>query len=84
MASLLPSRLLRSVNGEFTVIDPRLASIGRFDIISYTWGAPASPYNCRIPGVEWNVTISREKLGDIKRLMVSSGIEYLWADCVCT
>ncbi|KAE9366385.1 hypothetical protein N431DRAFT_562939 [Stipitochalara longipes BDJ] len=84
MAPNLPSRLLGHTDGNFFVFDPR--SYGghvEFDIISYTWGDPVDPYKCGINGISWEVTINPERLDDIKRLMVSAGVQYLWADCVC-
>ncbi|KAL9120146.1 MAG: hypothetical protein Q9187_003304, partial [Circinaria calcarea] len=83
MASVLPSRLLGHINGDFKVFDPRPDKVDYFDIISYTWGEEVPEYNCKITGVDWVVTISKKKLEDIKRLMVSSGVQYLWVDCVC-
>ena len=83
MASYLPSRLLGHVDGEFFVFDPRSRNVGQFDIISYTWGDEVEPYDCGIEGVDWKVTVSPAKINDIKRLMVTAGVQYLWADCVC-
>lgn len=83
MASILPSRLLAHINGEFFVFDPRSSGVDNFDIVSYTWGDQIAPYNCGIDGVTWDVTIAKEKLEDIKRLMVISGVQYMWVDCVC-
>ncbi|RYP17626.1 hypothetical protein DL765_004408 [Monosporascus sp. GIB2] len=83
MATVLPSRLLGYVDGEFFVFDPRPDGVKYFDIISYTWGDLVDPYMPGIPGVTWNVPIHPKKLGDIKRLMISSGAKYLWCDCVC-
>jgi hypothetical protein len=83
MASFLPSRLLCQINGNFSVVDPRIVHVDRFDIISYTWGDPEPSYDSGIPGVNWTLTIARNKLADIQRLMVTEDIRYLWADCVC-
>lgn len=83
MATVLPLRLLSHVNGEFSVFDPRSTQIDSFDIVSYTWGPQIEKYCCDIPGVDWNVTISPEKLEDIKRLMITAGVRYLWVDCIC-
>jgi hypothetical protein len=83
MASVLPSRLLGHINGNISVFDPRSYRVDHFDIISYTWGRGADPYNCGIDGVNWDVTISREKLEEIKRLMVSSSVQHMWVDCMC-
>jgi len=86
MASPLPSRLLSHNNGRFSVFDPNnpnASPVERFDIVSYSWGETVKPYNCGIEGVNWDVIIARDKLEDIKRLMVTSGVQYLWADCVC-
>ncbi|KAF7556000.1 hypothetical protein G7Z17_g1730 [Cylindrodendrum hubeiense] len=83
MASALPLRLLTHSNGKFFVVDPRAYNVIKFDILSYTWGQETSPYNCGISGVDWNVTISQEKLQDIMRLMVADNVQYLWVDCVC-
>jgi len=83
MATDLPSRLLGHSNGKFFVCDPRDRKVDHFDIISYTWGDLVDPYNCGIEGVDWDVIISKEKLEDIKRLMISAGVQYLWVDCVC-
>ena len=83
MASVLPLRLLGHVNGNFFVFDPRSNNVAHFDIVSYTWGEKQNPYRCGIEGVDWDLIISREKLEDIKRLMISSGVQYLWVDCLC-
>ncbi|KAH6665819.1 heterokaryon incompatibility protein-domain-containing protein [Halenospora varia] len=86
MASFLPTRLLGHINGNFKVFDFRNSAHDRpdqFDIITYTWGNTIEPYNCRIDGVDWNVTISKQKLEDIKRLMIKGNVQYLWVDCVC-
>ena len=83
MSSALPLRLLGRENGEFFVFDSRSHPVDHFDIISYRWGPEASPYRCGIDGVNWNITISKEKLEDIKRLMVSAEVQYLWVDSLC-
>ena len=83
MASVLPSRLLGHINGNLFVFDPRSYKVDHFDIISYTWGWETHPYNCGINGVDWDVTIPKRRLEDIKRLMVSSGVQHMWVDCVC-
>src|SRR5947209_1837771 len=72
MASVLPSRLLGHINGNLFVFDPRSYRVDHFDIVSYTWGWETQQYNCGIDGVDWDVTIPRGRLEDIKRLMVSS------------
>ncbi|KAI9854414.1 MAG: hypothetical protein M1813_001263 [Trichoglossum hirsutum] len=75
MASSLPLRLLGLIDGEFKVFDPRspyyspmVAEMG-FDIISYTWSKPTLEYRCGIEGVDWNMTIDRSKIEEIKTLM---------------
>ncbi|KAI6082399.1 heterokaryon incompatibility protein-domain-containing protein [Hypoxylon rubiginosum] len=83
MSLVLPSRLLAHVDGKFFVFDPRTRHVDNYDIISYRWGDRVAKYDCSIGGVEWDVEIPRQKLEDIKRLMVTSGTQYLWADCVC-
>jgi hypothetical protein len=85
MGSVFPSRLLGRINGNFEVFNPHDADhkVDRFDIITYTWGEKTKPYNCGIDGVTWNVKISKEKLEDIKRLMIKDDVQYLWVDCVC-
>ncbi|KAH7384007.1 heterokaryon incompatibility protein-domain-containing protein [Pyrenochaeta sp. MPI-SDFR-AT-0127] len=83
MDTFQPLRLLRYINEEFSIFDSHLVEIESYDIISYTWGSLIDPYICDIPGVNWNVKISKEKLKDIKRLMVSTGVQYLWVDCIC-
>lgn len=65
------------------MVDPRHEGVTEFDIISYTWGPETEAYDCGIPGVNWGITLSREKLNDIKRLMVSAPVQYLWVDSVC-
>ncbi|KAK3304686.1 uncharacterized protein B0T15DRAFT_558658 [Chaetomium strumarium] len=72
MAPILPLRLLGHDNGEFFVFDPRSRQ-----------GEKAPRHDCGIRGVTWGVTISQEKLEDIKRLMIETPIQYMWADCVC-
>jgi hypothetical protein len=83
MAFHLPLRLLSLIDGQFKVIDPSADGVREFDIITYTWGDPVPSYECDIPGVDWKLTIAPRKLKDIKRLMVTAEIQYLWADCVC-
>ena len=83
MASVLPLRLLGHINGNFFVFDPRSYKVDHFDIMSYRWGRLIDPYNCGIDGVNWDLTISRKKLEDIKRLMVASSVQYMWVDCLC-
>jgi hypothetical protein len=41
------------------------------------------PYAHEIEGVTWCFNVEKEKLDDIKSLMRTEGIEYLWVDCVC-
>lgn len=81
--SSLPLRLLYQIEGKLQVINPREYGVKEFDIITYTWGDAVDPYRCEIPGVEWNVKISKHKLEDIRRLMVFANIQFLWVDCVC-
>ena len=83
MASVLPLRLLGYIDGDFFVFDPRLHQVDHFDIISYTWGEKTQPYQCGSDGVHWDLILSREKIEDVKRLMISSGVQYLWVDCLC-
>lgn len=84
MASYLPTRLLCQIDREFSVVRPTDVHIESFDIISYTWGDPeGEDWDSGIPGVDWVLKIAREKLDDIKRLMITGNIRYLWADCVC-
>lgn len=82
MASL-PLRLFGHVNGKFEVFNTRDHKVEKFSIITYTWGDKKQPYNCGIPGVNWNVKVSPQKLNDIKRLMIAANIQYLWVDCIC-
>jgi hypothetical protein len=83
--SVLPSRLLGHTKGNFEVFDPRDPAyrVNYLCIISYTWGVKTQPYNCGIDGVNWNGKISKEKLEDIKRLIIKDNVQYLWVDCVC-
>ncbi|EDU45144.1 HET domain containing protein [Pyrenophora tritici-repentis] len=84
MASYLPTRLLCQINGEFSVVRPIDVHIESFDIISYTWGDPEKEdWDSGIPGVNWTLKIAKDKFNDIKRLMITDNIRYLWADCVC-
>ncbi|EPE30129.1 hypothetical protein GLAREA_12852 [Glarea lozoyensis ATCC 20868] len=84
MASVVPLRLLSYNNGHFEVKDTRHIGYGvDYSIITYTWGAPTTPYDCKIDGVTWELTISPQKLDDIKRLMIEDNIQLLWVDCVC-
>jgi len=83
MASHLPLRLLSLTDGELQIIYPQTHGVKEFDIITYTWGTTVAPYRCDILGVDWNVTINPRKLKDIKRLMQTTKIQYLWVDCVC-
>ncbi|KAF7514062.1 hypothetical protein GJ744_004387 [Endocarpon pusillum] len=79
----LPPRLLCQINGNFSVVDPRHEGVNEFDIISYVWGPEVEAYDCAIPGVNWGIKLGRDKLNDIKRLMVSAPMRYLWVDAVC-
>ena len=84
MASALPIRLLAYIEGNFFIIDTRSQGFtGEYDIVSYTWGKGVAPYNCGINGVTWPIKLAPEKMEDLKRLMVTAKIQYLWADCVC-
>lgn len=85
MAYHLLLRFLYHTNGKFEVINTFSSThmVKSFDIITYTWGAKTKPYNCMIEGVTWDVKIGRQKLEDIKRLMIKNQIQYLWVDCVC-
>ena len=83
MTSHLPLRLLGHNNGELFVFEPSVHKVDHFDIISYTWGSETSPYRCGIKGVDWDVTIPPARLEYIKRLVISSGVQYLWVDCLC-
>lgn len=83
MSFNLPLRLLCHDNGKFFVINPADHHVTSFDILSYTWGKEVEPYSCQIPGVTWSVKINSDRLEDIKRLMMTADIKYLWADCVC-
>jgi hypothetical protein len=80
---MLPLRLLRCLDGNISVVDPRSYKVEHFDIISYTWGEEVEPYYCGIDGVNWTVKIPIEKLEGIKRLMETADVQYMWADCVC-
>lgn len=80
----LPLRLLKYEDGAFSVFDTSADQFnGDYDILSHVWGDPADPYECGIDGVGWAVPISKEKLGNIMRLMESAGLNYLWVDCIC-
>lgn len=87
MAIVLPSRLLGCFDGEYRVFDPRSASAPRvsaFDIISHTWHEPQPPYKCEIPGVDWELTIDRMKIQEIKTLMLKKDVlPFLWVDFLC-
>jgi Heterokaryon incompatibility protein (HET) len=85
---VLPTRLLRydASNKVFYVFRPYTdgaPKVTSFDILSYTWGPPVKEYECDIRNVTWKMKIRREKLSDIKRLMIKDSIEFLWVDCVC-
>jgi rubrerythrin len=83
MTFALPLRLLGHNNGNFFVFETRSYSVDSFDIISYRWGDRAPEYNCGIQGVDWGVAIPTKKLADIKRLVITAKVRYLWVDCVC-
>jgi hypothetical protein len=85
MAAVIPIRLLSCTKGNFEVVDTRTLGYGvyNFDIITYTWGDPVKSYDCKIDGVTWEMTINEQKLKDIKRLMMTAEIQYLWVDCIC-
>jgi hypothetical protein len=83
MDSDLPLRLLGLEGGKLVVFCPRERNVDGFDILSYRWGETVAPYQCGIQGVDWDVTINKQKLDDIKRLMETANIKYLWADCLC-
>lgn len=78
-----PLRLLNYNGADFCVVNTSHHDVESFDIISYRWGDVVPSYRCDIEGVGWNVTISSNKLDDIKRLMKEAKIKFLWADCVC-
>lgn len=83
MAPLLPRRLLRHINGEFSVFEPAPGSVESYDVVSYTWGEEVAERDSEIPGVGWAVKISKSKLDSIKKLMEEANIQYLWVDCIC-
>ncbi|KAI1868400.1 hypothetical protein JX265_007223 [Neoarthrinium moseri] len=83
MSSALPSRLLSHTNGNFFVFDPRPNKVDHFEILSYRWGDEGPRYDHQIAGVNWQVPVAEKKLDDIKRLMQTSGVQYMWVDCVC-
>jgi hypothetical protein len=83
MSAVLPSRLLGHVNGDCFVFDPRSHSVNQFDIISYRRVDVKQPCNCGIRGMDWDVTISKGRLDDIKRLMIIAEVQYLWVACLC-
>lgn len=78
----LPLRLLCHENNEFYVCDPRSKGVVEYDILSYRWHKDAK-HDVRITGVSWDVGITDKRIGDVKRLMRTQGIQYLWVDCVC-
>ncbi|CAH0022272.1 unnamed protein product [Clonostachys rhizophaga] len=83
MSFVLPKRLLAYVDGKFSIIDPPAHGVHEFHIVSYTWGTKVPQYDPGIAGLNWTVKISPERLNDIKRLMQTAGLKYLWVDCVC-
>ncbi|CAM1505828.1 Fc.00g114650.m01.CDS01 [Cosmosporella sp. VM-42] len=85
MTAVLPLRLLGRKNEDFFVFDPRSPEhmVDHFDIISYTWGDTVPPYHCGIENVSWEVILHKQKLEDIKNLMIRADIQNLWVDCVC-
>jgi hypothetical protein len=87
MATTLPQRLLTIVGGELGVINTIEHNVSEFDIVSYTWGGTVDAYDASIPGVNWKVEISKDRIDDIKRLMEAPKgkyeTRYVWADCVC-
>ncbi|KAM3077631.1 hypothetical protein ACMFMG_006961 [Clarireedia jacksonii] len=83
MSSTIPIRLLCHSNGQFRLIDTRSQAVPSFDIISYRWGQGVTEYSCEVPGVHWNITLSKKKVKDIMRLMKEAKIQYLWCDALC-
>jgi hypothetical protein len=83
MATVLPLRLFHNIEKSFYVIDTFSTMIRSYDIVSYTWGMETKPYNCGINGVDWDVTISSQRIEDVQRLMINAEVEYLWVDCLC-
>jgi len=83
MASHLPTRLICQIDGKFSVVRSSDVHVECFDIVSYTWGDEVPPWDCKMPGVDFLLKISEDKVTDIKRLMIAEDIQYLWVDCVC-
>lgn len=98
MAYARPLRLLRQYKGAFTLVDLRHTHVDSFDIISHRWyPAEKAAYGFKdtrgpdgallkghgIPGLDWDINISREKLTHIKAFMEFASVEYLWVDCIC-
>ncbi len=83
MESGIPLRLLGIETGGLFVFNSRERNVDEFDILSYRWGAKVAPYKCGLPGVDWDVEINPLRLFDIRRLMESAGIKYLWVDSLC-
>jgi len=79
----VPLRFLTRPTGNFLAVVDRRAGNYEFDeyeILTYQWGTSSPPYNCGIPGVSWNVTVSAAKIHAIQRFMVASGTQRLWVD----
>jgi hypothetical protein len=82
LGSDLPLRLLCHDNGEFYVCDARSKGIVDYDILSYRWHSDDA-HDVGVTGVSWNVKITDNKVKDIRRLMRTDDIQYLWVDCIC-
>ncbi|KAI1123706.1 heterokaryon incompatibility protein-domain-containing protein [Nemania abortiva] len=78
-----PRYLLGHENGRFFVFETNGNSYD-YDIVSYCWGKEVAPYHEeKIEGVDWPLTIHRNKVNRFKELMRRQGIQYMWVDSIC-
>ncbi|KAJ8125942.1 hypothetical protein O1611_g7696 [Lasiodiplodia mahajangana] len=78
-----PRYLLCHENGRFFVFETNGNSYD-YDIVSYCWGKEVAPYyEEKIEGIDWPLTIHKNKVNRFKELMRRQGIQYLWVDSIC-
>ncbi|KAJ8115202.1 hypothetical protein ONZ43_g4721 [Nemania bipapillata] len=78
-----PRYLLGHENSKFFVFETGDSTYD-YDIVSYCWGKEVDPYyEEKIEGVNWPLTINKNKVNRFKELMRRQGVRYMWVDSIC-
>ncbi len=75
-----PLRIFTLIDGQSSVAEYNGAA--DFDVVSYQRGVEVPPYDCKIDGVSWAVTVPPAKLEAIKQVMTYTGVNHMWVDCL--